>query len=57
MWYVILLFILGIALVYVIAINLEKAFQKMGSKQIKKITDSGYVSRRQRMKAYNKKEY
>ena len=57
MWYVILLFILGIALVYVIAINLEKAFHKMGSKQIKKKTNTGYVSRRQRMKAYNKKEY
>ena len=56
MSYVILLFILGITLVYVIAINLEKAFHKMGSKQIKKKTNTGYVSRKQRMKAYNKKE-
>ncbi len=56
MWYVILLFILCIALVYIIAINLEKAFHKMGSKKPQKKTRTGYVSRRERMKAYNKKE-
>ena len=56
MWYAILLFILGITLVYIIAINLEKAFHKMGSKKQQKKTNTGYVSRRQRMKAYNKKE-
>ena len=56
MWYAILLFILGITLVYVIAINLEKAFHKMGSKKIRKDKPT-YTSRRQRMKAYNKKEH
>ena len=56
MWYVILLFILCIALVYIIAINLEKAFHKMGSKKPQKKTRTGYISRRQRMKEYNKKE-
>ena len=55
MWYVILLFILGIALVYVIAINLEKAFHKMGSKKKEKKTSTGYVSRKQRMREYNKR--
>jgi hypothetical protein len=54
MWYAILIFILGITLLYIITINLEKAFMKMGSKEKK--TDTGYVTRKQRMKAYNKKE-
>ena len=55
MWHAILLFILGITLVNVIAINLEKALPKMGSKKIRKDKPT-YTSRRQRMKAYNKKE-
>jgi hypothetical protein len=56
MWYAILLFILGITLVYIIAINLEKAFYKISSKKQQKKTNTGYVSRKQRMRAYNKKE-
>ncbi len=57
MWYAIIVFIIGISLLYVIAINLEKAFHKMGSKKQQKKTSTGYVSRKQRMKAYNKKEH
>jgi len=56
MWYAIIVFIIGISLLYVIAINLEKAFHKMGSKKQQKKTSTGYVSRKQRMRAYNKKE-
>ena len=55
MWYAIIVFIIGISLLYVIAINLEKALPKMGSKKIRKDKPT-YTSRRQRMKAYNKKE-
>tara|TARA_B100000287_G_scaffold299646_1_gene282797 strand:- start:590 stop:763 length:174 start_codon:yes stop_codon:yes gene_type:complete len=56
MWYAIIIFILCLAITYVLAINLEKAFYKMGSKKPQKKTRTGYISRRQRMKEYNKKE-
>ena len=56
MWYAIIVFVLCLVITYVLAINLEKAFHKMGSKKQQKKTNTGYVSRRQRMKAYNKKE-
>ena len=55
MWYAIIVFIIGISLLYVIAINLEKAFHKMGSKKQQKKTNTGYVSRKQRMREYNKR--
>jgi len=57
MWYAIIIFVLGISLLYVIAINLEKAFHKMGSKKKGEKTNTEYVTRKQRMKAYNKKEH
>lgn len=55
MWYVLIIFMLGIAVTYIVAINLEKAFHKMGSKKKEKKTSTGYVSRKQRMREYNKR--
>ena len=56
MWYALIILLLGICVTYLIAVNLEKAFHKMGSKKQQKKTSTGYVSRKQRMRAYNKKE-
>ena len=53
MWYALIIFILGIVVAYVVAINLEKAVYKVRKKKTK---NDGYVSRRQRMKEYNKRE-
>ena len=57
MWYALIILLLGICVTYLIAVNLEKAFHKMGSKKQQKKTNTGYVSRKQRMRAYNKKEH
>jgi len=52
MWYVLIIFMLGIAVTYILAINLEKVFYRIGKKKEKKNT---YVSRKQRMREYNKR--
>ena len=55
MWYALIILLLGICVTYIIAINLEKVFHKMGSKKKEKKTSTGYVSRKQRMREYNKR--
>jgi len=55
MWYALIILLLGICVTYLIAVNLEKAFHKMGSKKQQKKTNTGYVSRKQRMREYNKR--
>ena len=54
MWYALIILLLGICVTYIIAINLEKVFHKMGSKK-KETKTNTYVSRRERMKEYNKR--
>ena len=56
MWYVLIVFALGVSLTYIAAITLEKVFYRIGKKKKKKKDKtSTYVSRRQRMKEYNKR--
>ena len=56
MWYALIILVLGIFLTYVVAINLEKVFHRIGrNKNKKKEKTNTYVSRRERMKEYNKK--
>ena len=52
MWYALIILLLGIFVTYVIGINLEKVFHRLGKKKEKKNT---YVSRRERMRSYNKR--
>jgi len=52
MWYALIILVLGIFLTYIVAINLEKVFYRIGKKKEKKNT---YVSRRERMRSYNKR--
>jgi len=54
MWYVLIILVLGIFLTYVVAINLEKVFYRIGKKK-KKEKKNTYVSRRERMRSYNKR--
>ena len=58
MWYVLIVFALGVSLTYIVAITLEKVFYRIGknkNKNKKEKKTSTYVSRRQRMKEYNKR--
>ena len=51
MWYALIILVLGIFLTYVVAINLEKVFHRIGrNKNKKKEKTNTYVSRRERMK-------
>ena len=56
MWYMLVIFILGITVTYIVAITLEKVFYRMGKNKNKKEKKKNtYVSRRERMKEYNKR--
>ena len=54
MWYALIILLLGIFVTYVIGINLEKAFHRIGKKKEKEKKNT-FVSRRERMRTYNKR--
>ena len=55
MWYVLIIFMLGVAVTYIVAITLEKVFYRMGKTTQKKKKKSTYMTRRERMRSYNKR--
>ena len=57
MWYVLIIFMLGVAVTYIVAITLEKVFYRMGKTKTtqKKKKKSTYMTRRERMRSYNKR--
>jgi len=56
MWYVLIIFILGMTVTYIVAITLEKVFYRMGKNKNKKEKKKNtYMSRRQRMREYNRR--
>ena len=54
MWYMLVIFILGMTVTYIVAITLEKVFHRIG-KTKKKKKKSTYMTRRERMRSYNKR--
>ena len=57
MWYMLVIFILCITVTYIVAITLEKVFYRMGKTKTtqKKKKKSTYMTRRERMRSYNKR--
>ena len=55
MWYMLVIFLLGITVTYIVAITLEKVFYRMGKTTQKKKKKSTYMTRRERMRSYNKR--
>ena len=56
MWILIISVLLFVLICYIGIINLDKAIYRMKKGKKKKRTFHTYVSRRQKMKAYNKEE-
>ena len=55
MWYVLIIFMLGVAVTYIVAITLEKVFYRIGKTKTTQKKKSTYMTRRERMRSYNKR--